>query len=123
MSKLHKLLSFLFLSFFLFGWQQKEKSFDENIQNIKRVVVIYMEKHSFDNLWGEFEGANGLSNAKEENIIQLDKNDSVYTYLPEIPRSNAFPTNLKNYYFNIDHYVPSDKTTSDVTHSFYPEQM
>ena len=30
---------------------------------IKHVVVIYLENHSFDNLYGEFAGANGFSSA------------------------------------------------------------
>lgn len=103
--------------------QQKEKTFDENIQQIKHVVVIYMENHSFDNLYGQFPGANGLDSAKEENIIQVDKEGKVYDSLPEIPRNSDFPSNLPNHYFNIDQYVASDKKTPDVTHQYYPEQM
>ncbi len=103
--------------------QGKEKSFEDNIQQIKHVVVIYMENHSFDNLYGQFEGANGLSNAKEANITQIDKEGKPYDYLPEIPRNSAFPTNLPNTYFNIDQYVPADKETPDVTHLYYHEIM
>jgi len=111
------------LSLLVFSCKQKEKSFEENIEQVKQVVVIYMENHSFDNLWGEFEGADGLSNATEETIIQLDKNDSAYEFLPEVPRNKDFPTNLENEYFNIEDYVPADKNTPDVTHHFYRQQM
>jgi phospholipase C len=102
---------------------KKKVTFDEGIKKIKHVVVIYMENHSFDNLYGEFEGADGLSDAREANVIQVDENGKSYTYLPEIPRNSSFPTNLPNHYFNIDQYVPSDKETPDVTHQYYHEIM
>ena len=37
---------------------------------IKHVVVIYLENHSFDNLYGEFAGANGLFSATSGQITQ-----------------------------------------------------
>ncbi|MBB6112025.1 phospholipase C [Mucilaginibacter lappiensis] len=93
------------------------------INKVQHVVVIYMENHSFDNLYGQFEGADGLAEAKQENVIQLDASGKPYTVLPPIPRSSAFPTNLPNNYFNIDQYVAADQVTPDVTHAFYHEQM
>ena len=89
--------------------QRQEVSFDEGIRQINHLVVVYMENHSFDNLYGEFKGANGIKNAQKGNFIQVDEEGKPYTYLPEIPRNNAFPTNLPNRLFNIDQYVPSDK--------------
>src|ERR1700742_1983124 len=76
-----------------------------HISKVKHVVVIYMENHSFDNLWGQFPGADGLSQAKKEQIIQLDATGNPYTTLPPVPSSSAFPTNLANDVFNIDQYV------------------
>lgn len=93
------------------------------ITKVKHVVVIYMENHSFDNLYGEFPGADGLKQAKKENIIQLDAAGKPYEVLPPIPRSSAFPTNLRNDYFNIDQYVAADQVSPDVTHRFYQEQL
>ncbi|HEU4556139.1 MAG TPA: alkaline phosphatase family protein [Chitinophaga sp.] len=95
----------------------------QGIEKVKHVVVIYMENHSFDNLYGQFEGANGLANASKEAVTQLDRNGKPYQYLPAIPRSSEFPTNIPNGYFNIDQYVPSDKETPDVTHRYYQERM
>jgi len=92
------------------------------ISKVKHVVVIYMENHSFDNLWGQFPGADGLEQAKKENIIQLDADGEPYVTLPPIPHSSAFPTNLPNDIFNIDQYVAADQATPDVTHRFYQEQ-
>jgi phospholipase C len=103
--------------------QRQEVSFDEGIQQINHLVVVYMENHSFDNLYGEFKGANGIKNARKGNFVQVDEEGKPYEYLPEIPRNNAFPTNLPNKLFNIDQYVPSDKKTPDVTHRFFHNQL
>ncbi|WP_242457753.1 alkaline phosphatase family protein [Pedobacter sp. BS3] len=95
----------------------------EGINKVGHVVVIYMENHSFDCLYGEFEGADGHANASAESVTQIDKDGNPYTYLPPIPRSTAFPVNLPNNYFNIDQYVPADQLTPDVTHRYYQEQL
>ncbi|MGF7079657.1 alkaline phosphatase family protein [Mucilaginibacter sp. UYCu711] len=95
----------------------------DGINKVGHVVVIYMENHSFDNLYGQFEGANGLSAAKSRKVIQLDATGQPYRSLPPVPRSSAFPTNLPNTFFNIDQYVASDQITPDVTHRFYQEQQ
>ena len=42
------------------------------LDRIKTVVVIYAENHSFDNLYGLFPGANGVSRATPEQKTQLD---------------------------------------------------
>lgn len=93
------------------------------LNEVQHVVVIYMENHSFDNLYGQFEGADGLADAKEENIIQVDAEGKPYATLPPIPRSSVFPTNLPNTYFGIEQYVAPDQVSPDVTHAFYQEQM
>jgi phospholipase C len=100
----------------------KDLSGLKGIEKVKHVVVIYMENRSFDNLYGEFPGANGLANASKESVTQLDTNGKPYQYLPAIPRSSEFPTDIPNGYFNIDQYVPSDKETPDVTHRYYQER-
>lgn len=103
--------------------QHQGVSFDEGIRQINHLVVIYMENHSFDNLYGEFKGASGIEDAKSGNYVQVDEQGTTYKYLPEIPRNNSFPTNLPNALFNIDQYVPSDKKTPDVTHRFFHNQL
>lgn len=103
--------------------QHQEVSFDDGIRQINHLVVVYMENHSFDNLYGGFKGANGIKNVKAGNFLQVDAEGKPYQYLPEIPRNNSFPTNLPNKLFNIDQYVPSDKKTPDVTHRFFHNQM
>ena len=51
------------------------------LQRIQSVVVIYAENHSFDNLYGLFPGANGISRATSAQKTQLDHDGSP---LPEL---------------------------------------
>ncbi|WP_255547518.1 acid phosphatase [Mucilaginibacter sp. dw_454] len=95
----------------------------QSINSVNHVVVIYMENHSFDNLYGQFDGANGLQNATPANTTQVDATGKAYTTLPAIPGTPVFPTNLTNTYFNIDQYVANDVITQDVLHRYYQEQM
>lgn len=129
MTSLQRLLLFSLILFFFAGCgsarkaQRSAVSFEEGIQQVKHLVVIYMENHSFDNLYGNFEGANGLANARKGNFIQVDKEGKPYKFLPEIPRNSSFPTNLPNALFNIDQYVTNDKKTPDVTHRFFHNKL
>lgn len=43
-----------------------------SMNGIDTVVVIYAENHSFDNMYGLFPGANGISKATDEQKTQLD---------------------------------------------------
>jgi len=105
------------------GCKKNDSATTSGINKVNHVVVIYMENHSFDNLYGSFAGANGLSNATPANTIQVDGTGKVYTVLPADPTTTAFPTNLPNTYFNIDQYVPNNVMTNDVTHRYYQEQL
>ena len=95
----------------------------QDLDKIKHVVVIYLENHSFDNLYGSFPGANGLADASNSKIIQVDSNGHPYTFLPPITESSAFPTNLPNHFFDIDQYIANDMLTPDVLHRYYQEQL
>jgi phospholipase C len=94
-----------------------------DLNKIQHVVVIYMENHSFDNLYGSFPGADGLSDAPKDKIIQVDSGGKPYVFLPPITGTSAFPTNLPNDFFNIDQYIPNDQETPDVLHRYYQEQL
>jgi phospholipase C len=90
---------------------------------LKHVVVIYLENHSFDNLYGEFPGADGLAKAAAT-TTQVDANGTPFEFLPfptTVPFSR-FPTNLPNAPFSIEQYVPVDANTPDLVHRFYQEQ-
>jgi phospholipase C len=88
---------------------------------LKHLVVIYMENHSFDNLYGEFPGANGLANAGGH-TTQVDAAGNPFSTLP-FPSGSTFPTNLPNAPFSIEQFVPIGSNPPDLVHRFYQEQM
>jgi acid phosphatase len=96
---------------------------------IDHIVVIYLENHSFDNLYGSFPGANGLSHAGAA-ASQRDKEGRLYDKLPPVINTDLkppavdtrFPPDLPNAPFAIDKYVPIDQLTGDIVHRFYQQQ-
>jgi phospholipase C len=49
----------------------KSKGDEKKLQEIKHIVVIYEENHSFDNLYGGWEGVNGLGSADTAHTQQV----------------------------------------------------
>jgi phospholipase C len=50
----------------------------DQLSKINHVVVIYEENHSFDNLYGGWEGVNGRANADAAHTTQVDQNGVAY---------------------------------------------
>ena len=111
---------------------------DEGLDQIKTVVVIFAENRSFDNLYGKFPGANGISQASPENIQQLDRTGEALTELPPIwdgltakgftpPVTQAETEHLTNAVFQVDDPKGFDEPlgtiTHDLWHRFYQNQM
>jgi phospholipase C len=102
---------------------------DARLAKLGHIVVIYEENRSFDNMFGLFPGANGLSAAGEA-AVQVDRDGKPYQHLPSIINSNRnppavdtqFPAPLPNAPFQIDRYVPRNIATGDLVHRFYQEQ-
>src|SRR5712691_10852329 len=98
----------------------------EDLAEIGHVVVIYLENHSFDNLYGLFPGANGIAKAGAK-ATQVDKSGATYATLPQpnnttlkpVGPDRRFPADLPNKPFNIDQFVPLDQKTGDLVHRFY----
>src|SRR6185437_5027156 len=88
---------------------------------LQHVVVIYLENHSFDNLYGSFPGANGLANAGAA-ATQLDGSGNPFVTLPQTA-SSPFPTTLPNAPFDITQYVPANMKIPDLVHRYYQEQF
>src|SRR5215218_8581562 len=98
------------------------------LSRINHIVVIYQENHSLDNLYGRWEGVNGLRNAPRAKTIQIDQagvpydgllqNDVNLTSPPlsvrctgTTPTGTAFSSHFFNRPFTIDRYIaPSDTT-------------
>jgi phospholipase C len=95
------------------------------LDKVSHIVVIYEENHSFDNLYGGWEGVNGRANADAAHTIQVAQNGVPYKCLlqndvnltspplavtctdPTFGISSAFP----NGPFLIDSYIPPSATT------------
>lgn len=114
------------------------------LDTVQNVVVIYLENRSFDNLFGNYPGANGLKTAAAKAIKQVDRdNATVLPYLPpawgglsaagQAPVvSQAQTTGVwPNGVFQIDNpvdlfgygVVPNSEVTRDLYHRFFENQM
>src|SRR5258708_32237720 len=95
---------------------QKPAAAQAGKTRLKHIIIVYMENWSFDSLYGQFPGANGLSNATSA-APQVDKTGKVYDTLPAPLNSNKkddkgvysvdarIPANLPNKPYAIDPYV------------------
>ncbi len=109
------------------------------LQDIKHFVVIYLENHSFDNLYGGFAGANGLDDADSAHTLQVDFSGNVMKCLeqndphltsPPLPadvcstaNGDPFNSHFANAPFAIDDYIPLDQKTRDLVHRYYQNQV
>jgi len=94
---------------------------DPALRALDHIIVIYLENRSFDNVYGEFAGANGLSSATGA-PLQVDGSGNAFATLPVVPGMASIPTNLPNAPFNIEQFVPANVPTRDLVHRFYQEQ-
>ncbi len=88
---------------------------------LEHVVVIYLENHSFDSLYGRYPGVEGLDSASAM-VAQRDHvSGDVLTSLPQ--KDPNIPAGLPNQAFDITEYVPAHQTTVDLVHRFYQQQV
>src|SRR5438132_11406977 len=79
---------------------------------IEHIIVVYLENHSFDNLFGTFPGASGLLQGRAK-ATQVDRDGNPYKTLPPVfdayrkepGPDERFPNTLPNRPFLIDRYV------------------
>jgi acid phosphatase len=101
-----------------------------SLNRIEHIVVIYAENRSFDNLYGLFQGANGINNAAPSTWTQTDRNGAPLPTLPPVWKSGAtadpgYPAQLPNRPFRIDAppiSQPPSIATRDLIHRFYTNQ-
>ncbi len=110
-----------------------------SIDAIKTIVVIYAENRAFDNLYGNFPGANGLQHLTPEQMQQRDRDGKILSALPPVPgKGLTDPTDPKeitteataghpNQPFALDdpngYGVGLDYKLHDLVHAFYQNQM
>ena len=70
------------------GWPQVPAASNETsvpsadkLASIQHIVVVYQENHSFDNLYGKWEGVNGLANADSAHTRQTSQGGVPYNCL------------------------------------------
>ncbi|NIX77321.1 alkaline phosphatase family protein [Microvirga terricola] len=105
----------------------------QGLEKLSHILVLYLENRSFDNMFGEFPGANGIADAGE-GAIQRKRDGQPFSTLPVAKKPFNLPENpselreiealgdLPNEPFAIDGIRPGVTTstyTRDLTHSFY----
>jgi acid phosphatase len=99
----------------------------QRLASLKHIVVIYEENHSFDNLYGGWEGVSGLSKADAAHTKQVGQTGAPYTCLmqndvnliaPAVAPSctdtttgTSFTSGFTNTPFAITDKIPADATT------------
>jgi phospholipase C len=95
------------------------------IDQIKHVIVIYLENWSFDGLFGRFPGANGHANAGAS-VQQVKKDGTPYETLPQPlfqgKPDMRIPSGLPVAPYDLAPYVPPGELTDNLVHLFYQEQ-
>ena len=100
------------------------------LSHIDTIVVVYLENHSFDNLYGRFPGADGIDQASTESRLQLDRAGKPYAVLPRVLDTRQkpavidprFPERLPNGPFEISRFVPARERIADPLHRFFQHQ-
>ncbi len=130
----HAFAAFIAALFILSGCSSNStQSLDDKLQKIEHIVVIYGENRSFDNLYGGFPGANGISRATAASMTQFDRDGSALAMLPPVfggvntAVPQAMTTAMPNKAFRIDDPAGFNQSysivTRDLVHRFYNNQM
>src|SRR5262249_45147781 len=101
----------------------------DGLRKIEHIVVIYLENRSFDHLFGNFPGANGLANAGDA-AIQVDGQGRPYATLPDPldlrtsppRRYAALPEKLPNRPFRLNDHFKLDEQLGSLVHAYYQQQ-
>ena len=115
------------------------KKGDENakkLDKIQHIVVVYEENHSFDNLYGGWEGVNGRDNADAARTNQIGQNGLLYSCLlqndmnlssPPQPSDctdtstgTPFSSHFPSAPFSIEAYIPKTAKTCPPPGAFSP---
>ncbi|MCX7173012.1 MAG: acid phosphatase [Proteobacteria bacterium] len=101
-----------------------DREIDAGLKRIEHIVVIYAENRSFDNLYGLFPGANGISRAKQAEFTQTDHDGRILPRLPKVwsDKAGLIKGDLPNRPFRLDEPPFNqglDVKTPDLVHRYY----
>jgi len=124
----------------------------DRLARINHIVIVYEENHSFDNLYGSWEGVDGMLNASSTARMQVNQNGVPFSCLKQndpnltspplavsctdTTTGAAFTSHFPNAPFTIDDFIqPTSLTcpngvpggqpggcTRDLVHRYYQEQ-
>jgi len=111
-------------------------AFPENLrQNIKHVLIIYLEGRSFDNLYGQFPRANGIAQASNKSQAQLTQKglEQKFLFQPKVIGIPGVPVELDNRFnnkplpntnlpYDLQPFVSKNERQPDMLQEFYTEQ-
>src|SRR5205809_681288 len=97
-----------------------EGSRNGKLAKIQHIVVIYQENHSFDNLYGGWEGVNGRASADSKHTVQVGQAGAPYTCLlqndvnlaalpancTDTTTGSTFTSHFVNSPFSIEAFIP-----------------
>jgi phospholipase C len=108
----------------------------QKLREIEHIVVIYQENHSFDNLYGGWEGVDGIADAPAARTTQVSQagtpfqcllqNDVNLTTPPlsatctDSTTATTFTSHFGNAPFGIDAFIPATATTCPQPGVFAP---
>jgi phospholipase C len=108
----------------------------DRLSRINHIVVVYQENHSFDNLYGSWEGVDGLRDAPASRTVQVNQAGTPYQCLlqndvnlasPPLPATctdTTTPTTYSSHFtnrpFTIDDFIPASATTCPPPGVFAP---
>ena len=111
----------------------------KKLDKIQHIVVVYEENHSFDNLYGGWEGVNGRSNADAARTNQIAQNGLLYNCLLQNDVNLITPpqpgdctdtstgatvtSHFVNAPFPIETYIPKDARTCPQPGVFAPHGL
>ncbi len=100
---------------------------DNPLNKIQHIVIIYEENHSFDNLFGSWEGVNGLKKADSVHSQQVNQAGTAFTCLKQddvnlaspplatlcidSTTATSFSSAFANDPFKIDTFIPATAVT------------
>jgi acid phosphatase len=109
--------------------QVKATPNETQLQKVKHFVVIYEENHSFDNLYGGWEGVRGTGSADPAHTTQVDQSGIAFACLlqndvnltvPPLSPSCSPTSHFVNGRFLIDSYIAPSATTCPAPGVFAP---
>src|SRR5437016_9700647 len=122
---------------------QERHGSEHAVERLRHIIVIYQENWSFDSLYGQFPGANGLEQGFDT-LSQYDKSTNYTSLFYKTPRpvNNGapdpnFPASpdgnlalwsdqsvaLPVFPFDFTNYIDSHVTTADILHRCYTKQL